>query len=79
MGWQFLIFTIEIFKWLIIARALMSWFVSPHSRHPVAEFLRRVTDPVLRPISEMLPLMGGIDLSPIIAFFGLTLLQRLIF
>jgi YggT family protein len=79
MAWLLLYYTLEIFKWLIIARALMSWFVSPHTRNPVADFLRKVTDPVLRPISKMMPLAGGIDLSPIIAFFALTLLQQLIF
>jgi YggT family protein len=56
----------------------MSWFVSPHSRNPIAEMLRKVTDPILRPISELLPLAGGIDLSPLIAFFALTLAQWLI-
>jgi YggT family protein len=65
-------------KWLVIARALMSWFVSPYSVHPVASFLRRITDPILRPISGMLPPIGGVDLSPLLAFFAIVLFQMVI-
>lgn len=73
-----LYYLLEILKWLIIARALMSWFMSPHSSHPVARMLRKVTDPILRPISEMVPVMGGIDISPLIAFFAIYLLQMVL-
>jgi YggT family protein len=78
MAWLLLYYTLEIYKWLIVARAVTSWFVSPMSANPLVSLLRRVTDPVLRPLSEMLPLGGGIDLSPIIAFFAIILLQRVI-
>lgn len=78
MGWMILYYTLEAFKWLVIIRAVMSWFVGPYSRHPVAEFIRRITDPILRPISNVMPTAGGIDFSPIIAFFALTILQRFI-
>lgn len=71
-------YSLELFKWLVIIRAVMSWFVSPHSAHPVAELLRRVTDPILQPISAILPNFGGIDLSPIVAFVLIVLLQSLI-
>ena len=78
MAWVVLYFTLEIFKWLIIARAVMSWFVSPYSRNPIVQFIRRATDPILRPLSEMVPLVGGVDLTPIVAFFAIVLLQQLI-
>jgi YggT family protein len=78
VGWLLLYYFLEVLKWLIIARAVMSWFVSPMSRNPAVNFLRRVTDPILRPLSEMLPIAGGVDLSPIIAFFAIILLQRVI-
>jgi YggT family protein len=79
MAWLLLYYTLELFKWLIIIRALMSWFVSPYSDNPVVNLVRRLTDPILRPLSEMIPLPGGIDLSPIIAFVAITLLQQIIF
>lgn len=71
-------YLLEILKWLIIARAIMSWFMSPYSDHPIARMLRRVTDPILRPISEMVPVMGGLDISPLLAFFAIQLLQMVV-
>lgn len=78
MAWIVLYYTLEVFKWLIIARALMSWFVSPYSDNPIARILRKVTDPILRPVSQMVPVMGGVDLSPIVAFFAIVLLQQVV-
>ncbi len=78
MGWLLLYYTLEILKWLVIIRAVMSWFVAPHSRHPLVELLRRITDPILRPISAVLPDLGGIDISPIVAFILIIFLQSLI-
>lgn len=71
-------YLLEILKWLVIARALMSWFMSPDSDHPIARMLRKVTDPILRPISEMVPVMGGLDISPLLAFFAIQLLQMVV-
>jgi YggT family protein len=78
MAWSILYYSLELFKWLIIIRAVMSWFVSPYSRNAAAELVRKFTDPILRPISEMIPPTGGFDLSPIVAFFAITLLQQVI-
>ena len=73
-----LLYALELLKWLIIARALMSWFVAPNSRHPVVEAIRRITDPVLRPFERLLPPMSGIDVTPLLAFFAIYLLQSLL-
>ncbi|MDR0786308.1 MAG: YggT family protein [Gemmatimonadota bacterium] len=70
---------IEVFKWLIVIRAVVSWFISPGTRNPVLDLLGKVTDPILQPISRVIPVMGGLDLSPLVAYVALTLLQRLIF
>ena len=78
MGWLVLYYSLEAFKWLIVIRAVMTWFVSPYSRNTIVETVRRITDPVLRPISQMIPLAGGFDLSPIVAFFAIVLLQQVI-
>jgi YggT family protein len=73
-----LFYLLEVLKWLIVARALASWFIAPHSRNAAVDFLRRITDPILAPISRIVPVTGGLDLSPLIAFFALTVLQRLV-
>jgi YggT family protein len=77
-GWIYLYYLLEVVKWLVIIRAVMSWFTSPHSRNPVVEMIRRVTDPILRPIASVVPNMGGIDISPLVAFFLIVILQRII-
>jgi YggT family protein len=44
----------------------------------VAEFLFRITEPVLAPIRSMMPNLGGIDISPIILILIIMLIQRVI-
>jgi YggT family protein len=78
MLWVILYYLLEALKWLIIIRALLSWFVAPHSSNPLVRIVRRATDPILRPLSEMLPPMGGMDVSPLLAFFAIYLFQQLI-
>lgn len=73
-----LVFALEVLKWLLLARALMSWFVPPDSGNPVVELIRRTTDPILRPIQGFIPQTQGIDFSPIVAFFAIFLLQTLL-
>jgi YggT family protein len=77
---------INIFIWLLIASAVLSWLIAfnvVNTRNPivhnVAEFLYRVTEPLLRPIRNMLPSLGGIDISPVILIIGLLFLERFIF
>ena len=44
----------------------------------IGEFLFRITEPVLRPIRAMLPNLGGIDISPIILFLIIILIEKVI-
>ena len=75
---------LQIYLLGLVVRVLMSWF--PISRDgsmaTVAGFLYTVTDPVLLPLRRLLPplRMGGmaLDLSPIVAFFGLSILMSLL-
>ena len=75
---------IQLYVLLLVVRVVMSWF--PISRNGPAEtvagFLYMVTDPVLVPLRRLLPpvRMGAmaLDLSPIVAFFGLELLSSIL-
>jgi len=70
-----LLFTLYTF--LILARVMLSWTrVSPY--HPVAEWIYRLTEPLLAPIRNMLPPSGTIDWSPMIAMFVVMILQQLV-
>jgi YggT family protein len=79
---QFLYMAIEIYTFIIIASIVVSWLIAFNvlsMEHPAARnlvsFLGRATDPVMRPIQRFIPPLGGIDITPIIVIFGLTILQ----
>jgi YggT family protein len=67
---------LDIYKWVIIAAALITW-VSPDPRNPVVTILRRVTEPVLAPARRLLPpwKTGGLDFSPLIVIFAIQLVE----
>ena len=75
---------IQLYVLLLVVRVVMSWFpISPNGpAETVAGFLYMVTDPVLVPLRRLLPpvRMGAmaLDLSPIVAFFGLSVLRGII-
>ena len=76
---------ITIYIWLLIASAVLSWLIAfnvVNTRNPivhsVGDFLYRVTEPLLRPIRNMLPNLGGIDVSPVILIIALLFLQNFV-
>ena len=75
---------IQLYVLLLVVRVVMSWFpISPNGpAETVAGFLYMVTDPVLVPLRRLLPpvRMGAmaLDLSPIVAFFALTVLRGIL-
>ncbi len=69
---------IRIYEVILLARILMSWF-RPDPYHPVVQWLRKLTDPVLEPVRRLLPLnAGGIDFSPMVVFIVLEVLERIL-
>lgn len=69
---------IEVYTWLLLARIIMSWLPSIDRYHPVVKFIYSITEPVLRPFRNLIPPVNGIDLSPIVVFFVLGLVRRLV-
>ena len=71
--------------WMIIVQAVMSWLISfnvLNIRQPfvyqIWSGLNRVTEPVYRPIRNVLPAMGGLDLTPVVVLIGISALQVVI-
>jgi len=62
-----LIFALQIFLVVILIRVVFSW-ISPVPTNPVSRLAWQVTEPVLGPIRRRLPLMSGIDLSPLVVW-----------
>ena len=68
---------LEIYTFLLLARALLSWArMDPY--HPVAQFLYRVTEPILAPIRRAMPNTGMLDFSPLVAMILIMILQTLL-
>jgi YggT family protein len=76
-GWRVLLFMLQVLQILILVRVVLSW-VAPHSRNPFVEFVRQVTDPILRPIQSILPSTGPFDFSALVALLIIWFLQNLI-
>jgi YggT family protein len=77
---------IQLYIWILIANAVLSWLVAfnvvnPHNNvvRTIGEMLYRLTEPALRPIRQVLPSLGGLDISPVILIILLIFVQRLLF
>jgi Zn-dependent protease len=73
-------YVLEVLKWIILARVLVSWLpmfgIRLDRYNPIVRFIYQLTDPILRPLQRFTR-VGMMDLSPIIAFFLIGFLQRL--
>ncbi|MBW1973298.1 MAG: YggT family protein [Deltaproteobacteria bacterium] len=67
---------LNIYMWIIIARAVISW-VNPDPYNPIVNFLYRATDPLLYRIRRFIPLPPmGIDFTPIIVILAIIFLDN---
>lgn len=76
---------LDLYMYILIASAIMSWLVAfnvVNLRNQVvaaiASFLYTMTEPVLRPIRRFMPNTGGLDLSFLVLWFGIILLEQII-
>ncbi len=82
---NFINLLLNLYIYILIAAAVLSWLIAfnvVNTRHGVvamiAEFLYRITEPVLAPIRRMLPNLGGIDISPVIVILIIVFIQSVI-
>jgi len=80
-----ILIVLDLYIWLLIAAAVLSWLVAfnvVNARNQfvamVGDFLFRITEPVLRPIRNMLPSLGGIDVSPVVLILIIILIKDVI-
>jgi YggT family protein len=80
-----ILIALDLYMWLVIASVILSWLIAfniVNTRnqfvHTIGEFLYRITEPVLRPIRNLLPNLGGIDISPIILFLIIIFIKQVI-
>ena len=68
---------LKIIFWSMIISVILSW-VAPGSHNPGAELVNQICEPALAPFRRLLPNLGGLDISPILAFMVLKLLDMLV-
>ena len=80
-----ILLVLQIYIWLLIAAAVLSWLIAfnvVNTRNAlvasVGDFLYRITEPLLRPIRNLLPHLGGIDISPVILILIILFLENVI-
>ena len=80
---NFLLYTMidtgfNILQLFLLARVILSWF--PHDPYnQIIHFIYSITEPMMRPIRDIFPMaMGGVDFSPIIVFFLIGLLKKIL-
>ena len=70
--------TLQIYSLVLIVRVLLSWFPNLDWSNPVLSTVSSITDPYLNAFRGLIPPLGGIDLSAILAFVALNLMQQLL-
>ena len=65
---------VSIIFYSVIAMIVVS-FLAPQSSHPAVQFIWELTEPVMAPLRQVLPPMGGLDFSPIILFIALNVIR----
>ena len=68
---------LNVFFYAMIISVILSW-VAPGSTSPGAELVNQITEPALAPFRRFLPSMGGLDISPILAFMVIQLFQSFV-
>jgi YggT family protein len=73
---QLVLTVLDIYTWVVIIRALVSW-VSPDPYNPIVQILKRLTEPLLRPLRRLVPphAVGGLDLSPLLLILLIQLVK----
>lgn len=80
---QALMLILDVMWFIMIAHIIMSWLINfdvLNLRQPLVaqvwDGLSRLLEPIYRPIRNVLPNMGGLDLAPLVVFIGIIILQR---
>lgn len=69
---------LTLYKYILLASVVVSW-VNADPYNPLVNFIYRVTDPILRRIRQRMPDTGMLDLSPLVAFAAIYVLQIVVF
>lgn len=72
---DFIATLLQLMAYLIVARALTSWF--PNARNnPIVQILFQITDPIMQPLQRIIPRVGMFDFTPMVAVLVLLFLSN---
>ena len=76
---------IDMYTWIVIIGVALSWLVAfnvinttNRFVYMVGDFTHRATEPALKPIRNVLPSLGGMDVSPVVLIVGLIFIKKVI-
>ncbi|MBN1260881.1 MAG: YggT family protein [Anaerolineae bacterium] len=67
----------QLYSFILLARILLEW-LRVSLRNPVVRFIWQITDPLLAATRRFVPIIGGLDFSPVVALLFLSLVQMLL-
>lgn len=80
-----IITVVDLYMWVVIAAVILSWLtafniVNTQNRvvYMIGEVVYRLTEPLLRPIRNFMPGLGGIDVSPVVLLLGLVFFKQVL-
>ncbi len=65
---------LDIYFWAVIGSVIISW-VAPGSYHPAPQLISQITEPLFKMAQKVIPPLGGLDLSPILIFLVIQIVQ----
>ena len=68
----------QLLQLILIVRILLTWFPNINWWNQPFKLLRDITDPLLEPFRKIIPPIGGLDLSPMVLFFVLNMLEKVV-
>ena len=68
---------LTILTYAIIAEAVLSW-IQPDPRNTLVRLLHKISDPILGPLDRLIPPLGGLNITPLIAIVLLQFIQNLL-
>ncbi len=81
-----ILIALNLYTYVIIAAAIFSWLYAFNVVNPrnqvvamIGNTLYQLTEPLLRPIRNVMPNLGGLDLSPIVLLLGIILIEQIIY
>jgi YggT family protein len=68
---------LKVYFWSLLVMIVASW-IAPGSANPALMLINQITEPLMKPFRSILPSMGGLDLSPILVFLVLQILEKVV-